>query len=95
MRAQLMHAFVSSQPVDGGECAVADLTRLGLGTERYLLLCHSNPNVLHPLCCLLPPSHLLEATHDAWLSALFVLTKEVLSLVLEEVLWGLEEKGAF
>lgn len=90
-----MHTFVSSQPVNGGEGAVAELTLLGLGTECYLLLGYSNPNVLHPLCSVIPPSHLLKATHDTWLSALFVLTQEVLSLVLEEVFWGLEEKGAF
>lgn len=95
VRALLVYTLVSGQPVNGGERAVAELALLGLGTERHLLLCYSDPNVFRPLCRLVPPSHLLQATHNAWLAALFVLTQEVLSLVLEEVLWGLEEKGAF
>lgn len=95
MRALLVHTFVSGQPVDRGEGAAAEFTLLGLGPDCCFLLRYSNPNVLRLLRNLFPPSHLLEATHDSWLSALFVLTQEVLSLVLEEVFWCLEEKGAF
>lgn len=94
-RALLVDALVRRQTVDGGEGPVAEFTLLGLGTECYLLLCHSNTKVLHPLRSFVPSSQLLKATHDARLSALFVLSQEVHPLVLEEVFGGLEEKGAF
>lgn len=95
VRALLVHTFVSGQSVYGSEGSVAKLTLLGLGTEHCFLLCHSNMNGLHPVCSVIPPLRLLKATHDPRLSTLFVLTQEVLSLVLEEVFRGLEEKGAF
>lgn len=94
VRALLMHARVSGQAVDGGERAMAEVALMGLGAERYLLLCYFDPDGVHPVRTFVPPSRLFKATHDARLAALLVLTQEVLPLMLEVVFRGLEYQGA-
>lgn len=95
VRALLVHARVSGQPVHGGEGAMAQVALVGLGTERYLLLGYFEADGLRPVRSFVPPSRLFKATHDARrLSALLVLTQEVLPLVLQVVFRGLEYQGA-
>lgn len=90
VRALLVHARVSGQAVDGGEGAMAEVALVRLGAEGDLLLCYFDADALHPVGSFVPPSRLFKAAHDARLSAFFVLTQEVLALMLEVVLRGLE-----
>lgn len=96
-RALLVYTPVSRHAVDGGERALAELARLQLGTGccgRRRLLTFSGSLHAKALCglsCLISRPQLIQYTG---LAALLVLGLEVHTLVLQEVLWRLEEQRA-